>query len=167
MGAKLGFVGEVCVTKELHRPWIRDVALKHTGDSCLKWPFAVRGGRRPQDAYPALAQRGYAHVLLCEIVHGLRPSSAHETEHTCGFHLCMNPRHVQWALHKDNCARRTQHGTQTIGEQHGMAKLTEHEVRAIIRASRGRGTGVRLASLYGVSPATICNIRHGKSWAHL
>lgn len=149
-----------------HEAWL-EKALLYESDACLLWPFAMRGGRRPQDAYPALGGQGYAHVWVCEQAHGTRPTEHHETEHLCGVHRCVNKRHVQWALHKDNCARRTQHGTQTIGEQHGMVKLTEREVVAIIRAPRDRGTGVRLAVKYGVSPSTICHIRHGKSWAHL
>lgn len=155
------------MTKEMHRPWIRDVALKHEGDSCLLWPFAVRGGRRPQDAYPALAQFGYAHILLCEIVHGTRPTAKHEVEHLCGEKLCMNPRHIAWALHKENCARRTQHGTQLIGEKHNMAVLTEDEVRDIRKAPIVRGSGRALAELYGVSPAQISNIRNRKAWQHV
>ncbi len=137
--------------------------MAHEGDSCLYWPFCTRGGRRPQDAYPALSG-GYAHVFLCEQVHGPRPTAEHEVDHLCGHNLCMSKRHVQWALHADNCARRTEHGTQLIGEKHNLAKLTEPEVRAI-RDSSARG--VDLAAQYGVCPATVCNIRKGKLWRHL
>jgi hypothetical protein len=124
----------------------------------------VRGGRRPQDAYPALAQHGYAHLLLCAMVHGPRPTPAHEAEHLCGNKLCMNPRHLAWALHKVNCARRTPHGTQTQGEKHGMAKLRECDVRKI-RSSGIRG--VVLADYFGVSPATISLVRNRKNWRHV
>lgn len=147
-----------------HVPWVKNVALKYEGDECLLWPFCMRGGRRPQDAYPALGMGGYAHVLLCTLAHGPRPTPQHETEHLCGKHRCMNKKHVQWALHKENCARRTEHGTQTIGEKHGMAKLTEAEVleiRKIPKRTRG------VAEKYGISIATICTIRARKNWKHL
>jgi hypothetical protein len=155
------------MTRELHRPWIRDVALTHVGDECLLWPFAVRGGRPGEGGYPALAQRGYAHVLLCEIVHGAKPAPRHEVEHLCGTKLCMNPRHVAWALHRDNCARRTEHGTQTIGTRHGMAKLTDEDVRAIRRVPRVYGTGRALAEQYGVTSSMIWRIRNRLAWKHL
>ena len=145
-------------------PWISSVALTHTSDDCLRWPFCLRGGRRKKDAYPALGGRGYAHVLLCELVNGARPSPQHEAEHLCGNKLCMNPRHVQWALHKQNCARRTQHGTQTVGVRHGMALLSEADVLAI-RATPKRTRG--LSAKYGVSNATICVIRAGRTWKHI
>lgn len=149
--------------KATRLPWIVEVALPYAREACLIWPFSVRGGRRTKDAYPALCG-GYAHVKLCEIVHGPRPTPAHETEHLCGNKLCMNKRHIQWALHPANCARRTEHGTQTIGEKHPRAILTEKDVLEI-RKSKARG--VDLAKRYGVSPAAICIARKGKTWRHL
>jgi hypothetical protein len=169
MGASLGRTPErrPAMNAPLHRPWIANVALLYESDACLPWPFGTRGGRRPQDAYPALGGSGYAHVLLCELTHGPRPSPDHEAEHLCGFHLCMNKRHIRWALHRENCQRRTAHGTQLIGERHNMAKLTEIQVRAIRAAPKLRGSGRALAKHYGVCPATICVIRSRKNWSHL
>jgi transcriptional regulator with XRE-family HTH domain len=79
----------------------------------------------------------------------------------------MNPRHLRWATHKENCARRTAHGTQLIGEKHNLAKLTEGQVWDIRHAAPTRGTGRELARYYGVSPATISLIRNGKNWKHI
>lgn len=147
-------------------PWIESVALPYEGDDCLRWPFAMRGGRRPQDAYPAISG-GYGHVYLCERAHGARPTPQHEVEHLCGNRRCMNKRHIAWATHEDNCARRTVHGTQTIGERHPGAILSEADVRAIRATPRLRGSGVALAEHYGVAPATISVIRSGRTWSHL
>lgn len=144
-------------------PWIIAVALTHEGDACLPWPFSTRGGRRPQDAYPAL-MGCYAHVWLCTEMHGPKPSPDHEVEHLCGDHLCMNWRHLEWALHVDNCARRTEHGTQTIGERHGMAVLTAEQAAEILASNL---PGVELARLHGVCPATISKIRNRILWKHL
>jgi hypothetical protein len=139
------------------------VALSHDSDACLLWPFSTRGGRRPQDAYPALGGC-YAHVFLCELVYGPKPTPLHEVEHICGVKLCMNVRHIQWELHRENCARRTAHGTQTVGEQHGMAKLTERQVRKILASKK---MGIELAAEFNVSPPMICRIRKRKAWKHL
>lgn len=156
------------MSRAIRKPWILNVALLHEGDECLLWPFSTRGGRarRGDAGYPALDDT-YGHIFLCELVHGSRPTPHHEVEHLCGTRLCMNPRHVAWATHAENCARRTDHGTQTIGVRHGMVKLTDAQVIEIIDTPLERGTGVTLARRFGVSYATISRIRHGTSWKHL
>lgn len=146
--------------------WIQNVALKHQGDACLEWPFCVRGGRRGEGGYPAL-DGTYGHIRLCELAHGPRTTPKHEVEHLCGKRRCMNPEHVQWTTHRVNCARRTDHGTQTIGVKHPQAILSEADVRAIRAASRHRGSGRELARHYGVTPSTICVVRAGRSWRHI
>jgi len=79
----------------------------------------------------------------------------------------MNPQHVKWSTHSENCKRRTEHGTQTIGERHGMAKLTKDDVEEIRNTPFLYGSGVKLARKYGVSPGAISLIRTGKNWKHL
>ena len=156
------------MTREMRYTWIKEVALAHQEDVCLLWPFSTRGGRKgdPNGAYPALIGT-YGHIYLCTLVHGVKPSPKHEVEHICGNHLCMNPQHLAWATHKDNCARRTDHGTQLIGEKHNMVKLTEGQVWDIRHAAPVRGIGRELAKYYGVSPSTISLIRKGKLWKHI
>jgi hypothetical protein len=53
------------------------------------------------------------------------------------------------------------------GEENGCSLLTEEQVRDILSRPRGYGTGVRLAEEFNVSPATISNIRVGRTWAHV
>jgi HNH endonuclease/NUMOD4 motif/Helix-turn-helix domain of resolvase len=53
------------------------------------------------------------------------------------------------------------------GEQHGRAKLSENDVQQIRRLI---GVGVKIKSIaaaFGVSPATIYDIRAGKHWSWL
>ena len=152
--------------KSVRKPWIYTVALQYTGDDCLIWPFSVRGGRDGEGGYPALSG-GYGHRLLCLEAYGEAPSEEHEVEHTCGNRRCMNPKHVRWATHKENCERRTAHGTQTIGEKHPGARLTEKDIKAIRSAPKRRGIGRELANEYGVSPANISLILKGKLWKHV
>lgn len=144
----------------IRMPWLMNVALAYEGDDCLDWPYSLRG------QYPALCG-GYGHVKLCELAHGPRPTPEHEAEHICGRSCCMNKRHLRWATHLENCQRRTEHGTQLIGERHNLAKLTNTDVRAILTAPRNYGSGAALARRYGVSPALICIIRKRKVWRHL
>jgi hypothetical protein len=53
------------------------------------------------------------------------------------------------------------------GAAHNMAKLTDADVRAIRAAPKGPHTASALAARYGVTAATIRNIRAGRGWAHL
>lgn len=155
------------MNRPVRLPWIEQVALPYEGDACLLWPFSTRGGSgQPGEVYPALAV-GYAHVLLCELAHGPRPTPDHEAEHLCGHKLCMNKRHLAWALHVDNCARRTEHGTQTIGERHPGHILTENDVLAIRAVPKVYGSGVALAEQFGVSTATVSYVRSRRGWKHL
>lgn len=142
-----------------------EVALPYEGDDCLPWPFSMRGGRRPQDAYPAITG-GYGHGYLCELAHGPKPTPAHEVEHRCASHRCMNKRHLWWATHKENCGARLAQGRQPIGEGHGRVVLTEPDVAEIRSTPKVRGSGIRLAEKYGVSPALVSLIRNGRIWRH-
>lgn len=144
------------MVKATRLPWIHSVALAYESDKCLMWPFSLRGN------YPALIGT-YGHIYLCELVNGPKPRGM-ETEHTCGVSACMNKRHLQWATHADNCKRRTEHGTQLIGEKHNMVKLSEYEVR-YIRSSPDKG--VDIAEAFCVSTALISLIRNRKIWRHI
>lgn len=131
-------------------------ATLYEGDDCLLWPFALRGG------YPAMTG-GYGHVFVCAEAHGPRPPGM-EAEHICGVRQCMNKRHLRWATHKVNCQRRTEHGTQTIGERHGRSKLKRREVEAIRRAPKVYGSGLKLARQCRVAKTTISMVRGKRIW---
>ena len=50
------------------------------------------------------------------------------------------------------------------GERNGRAKLTERQVREILRDQRGQRATARA---YGVHRRTIARIRKGLRWAHV
>lgn len=138
----------------------------HVGDECLPWPFGRTGS-----GYGALEIDGRAisaHRWMCAEVYGPPPTPSHEAAHSCGRgHLgCVNPGHIRWATHSDNLADRLDHGTATIGEANGFAKLTEADVREI-RSGAGRVTQRDLAERYGVDPSNISQIQLRKSWSWL
>jgi len=58
-------------------------------------------------------------------------------------------------------------GRGAVGEQTGAAKLTEAQVREILAAPTGHGTGRALAEQYGVSMGLISAIRKKRAWAYL
>ena len=138
--------------------------VNYDGDECLKWPYctndrgyglAVIGGK----------QRG-AHRLMCMLAHGEPPTPEHEAAHSCGkgHEGCVNPKHLRWATHKENCRDMFIHGTLNIGERNAKTKITEDDVRAI------RAAPPILAPLmqrYGMSKHAISKIRSGKRWGHV
>jgi hypothetical protein len=86
--------------------------------------------------------------------------------HKCDVRHCVNPDHLFLGTNIDNIADRDRKGRHRplLGSEHGMAILSETDVRAI-RASTERG--VDLAARYGVYPSRISAIRLRQSWRHL
>jgi len=138
---------------------------EHDGADCLLWPFSFYPDGYGQIRYlgaPTKASR-----VMCIIAHGA-PDHGNEASHSCGKgHLgCVNPKHLRWDTPKGNCADRTDHGTETRGEDQWAAKLTEANV-VEIRAYRGPMTQREIAEQYGVSRMTISDVLHCRTWAWL
>jgi hypothetical protein len=146
--------------------FIHEVAIFHTGDECLAWPFC-----KISDGYGTIRIDGkaaYAHRYICELVRGTPPTPEHEAAHSCGkgHEGCISPIHLDWKTTAQNQADRLEHGTHNRGERHGLSKLVEAEAREII-ALKGVETQRKLAKRFGVSQPTISEIHAGKKWAWL
>lgn len=133
---------------------------------CTPWPFSKQkgycmvfhnGGRLPR-----------AHILVCTWVNGPKPFPEAHARHLCGKgHLgCFNAACLQWGTAKDNYDDAVRHGTATIGERQGQAKLTDEAVRAI-RAEAGLVTQFVLADRFGVSQSLISLVQLGLCWKHV
>jgi hypothetical protein len=157
--------GDPLFERELRSDWLIAHS-NHRGDECLIWPFA-----RGADGYAIASFEGVnssAHRAMCKIAHGPPPTAKHEAAHSCGKgHLgCVNPGHLSWKTSAENKADMIAHGTALMGERHGMARLTEADVRAIWDA-KGSVSQAALARLYGVTPTTINNIYRRVIWRHM
>ena len=100
--------------------------------------------------------------LICEAFNGTPPEGA-----VC-MHLDENPLNnradnLQWGTQKENLAAP---GFVDYMKRRGKvaAKINEEQARHI---KYGHGTCRAMADKYGLSPATISNIRAGRSWAHV
>lgn len=87
-------------------------------------------------------------------------------------HINGNPRdnHLQnlaYGTYTENAIDKTHHGTQTKGENHPVAKLTEQEVMDIRQLKSQGFSCAKLAKTYHVTRSMISNIITGKSWSHL
>jgi DNA invertase Pin-like site-specific DNA recombinase len=69
--------------------------------------------------------------------------------------------------HAENMADAAKKGMLRRGEQHGMAKLTEDQVREIRRLHQSGSRIVDLATQFSISREMIRRILNGRSWSHV
>lgn len=108
-------------------------------------------------------QKLYAHRVAYEAAFG-SISAGMCVCHSCDVKLCVNPAHYFLgtdAENHDDCVSKKRHA---FGARNGQAKLTDEAV-AQIRASDM--SGKELARTYGVSVATISEVRNSKMWRHV
>ena len=84
--------------------------------------------------------------------------------HTCDTRRCCNPRHLVIGTQADNIRDMIRKGRSAKGSKHGMAILSEDNVIEIFARNE---TAAEAAARYGVSRATINDIRSGRNWSHI
>lgn len=88
--------------------------------------------------------------------------------HACDNPRCVNPEHLFLGTQQDNTDDKMRKGRHRYGhmqgEDHGMATLTEAQVREILASNV---PGPQLATQYGVSDTTIYDIRARRIWTHI
>ena len=89
--------------------------------------------------------------------------------HKCDNPSCVNPNHLFLGTERDNILDMVRKGRKAdvSGERHGMAKLSETQVREILKRVSNGEVQRRLAFEYGISPALVCCLVKGKKWRHL
>lgn len=141
-------------------------AAKAETDECIIFPFG-----RAADGYGRIRVDGRtigAHHYAAELVHGPRPSPAHESCHSCGRGQdgCVNGRHLYWGTRADNVRDSQNHGTfhappHRFGERAPAAKFSD-ELIADVRAGLAAGrTQMSIAATLGISQAHVSRIKHG------
>lgn len=103
------------------------------------------------------------HRLVLEAFVGLRPAG-HEARHTNGDGWDNRLTNLSWSTHAENIGDKQQHGTNSRGERHGAAKLTDEQA-AMVRQRLSRGERqLDIASDLGVNKNVVWRIANGKSW---
>lgn len=128
---------------------------------CIIWPHHVSNS-----GYGKFTHQNrtfYAHRYVCEMQNGPPPKGM-DAAHQCGNSLCVNPLHLAWKTRKSNIADKLLHGSQTFGETHTPAKLTELQASSILKDPR---THSEIAKYYPVCRQTISRIKSGEIWSHL
>ena len=132
------------------------------------WPYA---GSHDTCGYGKITLNGKehkAHRFLWELHNGAIPKGMFVLHH-CDNPPCCNPAHLYLGTNKDNVRDMVlrHRCNPTRGSANWQAKLNESQVPAIkIRLSNGDSLS-KIGHDYGVSPITIFDIKHNKTWAHV
>ena len=122
------------------------------------WPFAVRKSSGYGAHSPLVdgAKRNVdAHRYVCERAYGAAPTAQHQAAHSCGMKLCVNPRHLRWALPLDNMADAIAAGT-----LRGGGRYRQRLFAAQVEYIKGCGKSlIQLGVELGMEPAHIGRVR--------
>lgn len=131
-------------------------------NGCIDWI-----GSKNKDGYGIFRFRGAAlkaHRVAYEIRHNETIPQGYCACHRCDRPTCINPDHLFVGTKSQNTADRQAKGRQARGERHYSARLTESQVRAILRDDR---KPEEVAADYGVNHCTINDIRARRTWRHI
>ncbi len=84
--------------------------------------------------------------------------------HSCDNTKCVNPNHLREGTAKENSADMLLRGRNLFGEKSTTAKLTEVNVKEILKLLAEGKTQERIAKIYNVSRLTISAIKLNRSW---
>lgn len=132
----------------------RCIAVTETG--CLLWPgkwnrwgYGVHNDKR-------------VHRIAFEQEFGPIPGGLHVC-HKCDTPACANPAHLFLGTPAVNMADMRSKGRGAKRIKHGMAKLSDDQVSAIL-AAKGSGTQKEIGASFGVTQSTVSLIHARKIW---
>ena len=135
-------------------PWI--CRLKKTGKGYISVAFKINGKK----------VRRNVHSLVLEAFRGPRPPGRWG-RHRNGKQKDNRLTNLLWSTPSANQRDKVKHGTNTVGQRNGAAKLHPLAVAAIKRAKGPYGLGAKLANRFGVSRQQISKIRREQRWKHI
>ena len=132
---------------------------------CWNWMLFVNAAGYGRIRLRNPRRQAYAHRASYEAFHGPVPDGLNVL-HKCDNPSCVNPDHLFAGTQKQNIIDCRDKGrlVDNRGQKHGMAKLTEDQVREIRKWTGSYASGGRY---FGLSEATVRNIIQRKSWRHI
>lgn len=132
----------------------------------------------------SLDKDGYTKIILCEgkirkyvrlhvlvlsaFVGGPPDGMTHPTVAHCNGDRSDNRlSNLRWASQRDNISDKRLHGTWQCGENSGVSKLTDDDVRKIRKLRSDGGSLSAIAGMFGVVRSTIYVICTRKAWKHV
>lgn len=135
-----------------------------TADDTRCWEYPIQ----TKNDYPKVWMNGRtwkAHRFVWFLTYGYETKMI--LRHTCDNTYCVNPKHLLEGTVKDNAHDAMSRGRNAKGEIHGMAKLTEDQVRQIRILMQKDTSLTEVAQAFNVSSATIADVRNRKTWKHV
>lgn len=105
----------------------------------------------------------YVHDLVAITFIGPKPKGS-VVRHITNIKTNCKLSNLEYGTSSDNASDRNRSGTAPIGEKNGRAKLTKNDVTTINALLKIGRKATELAEKYGVSNATISNIKNNKNW---
>ena len=109
-----------------------------------------------------VAAKHSVHVLVLEAFVGSRPAGHHAC-HNNGIRTDARVENLRWGTPTENAADKYLHGTVVYGDAHWNTKVSDGDVERIRETIKFGAVQNDLAALYGVSIATISQIKSGAS----
>jgi hypothetical protein len=143
--------------------WFKNISIMPSG--C--WEVTSHA---KMNGYPTIYEKSVnhsrvAHRISYEYFHGEIGDSC--VLHRCDNRLCSNPDHLFLGTRTENMADKVAKGRQLQGESVPVSKLSELQVREILKIEKGSMTQKAIAEKYGVHPRTIGLIQSRKNWKHI
>lgn len=146
----------------MDRFWSK-VAIKGT-DEC--WPWLASCVENGYGHFQLRRRMILAHRMAYMLVHGDIPHGKHIL-HSCDNRLCCNPAHLHVGTNHENVKDKMQKGRHPRGSQTVRAKINEHDVEWLKRATCDGMPIKDAAARLGIAPSTASNILAGRRWAHV
>lgn len=104
--------------------------------------------------------------LVLFAFHGPRPEGK-ESCHKNGDPTDNRSKNLYWGTHVENCRDRVRHGRAPRGERHGLARLSDDDVREIRRRFKLGDKARVIAGDFKISHPHVLDIAKRKRWAHV
>ena len=139
------------------------------GEGCWEWTAATYPGGHGAFWGGGSRSEGRlvrAHRFSYEVHIGPIPEGAHVL-HRCDNPRCVRPDHLELGDHAKNMRDAGLRRLMRRGARHGMARLTEDDVRAIRKLRASGMTQAEAGARFGVARSTVQNIDRGANWGWL
>lgn len=136
----------------------------------IKWKILENGcwqciSHKNKDNYYPLCRRDgkvqkIYKFVYCQKNGQVKPNTV--IRHTCDNKLCINPSHLIPGTHADNVRDMIERKRKAVGENCGLAKLKNNQVKEIFLDKLS--PTLLLSKKFNVCNKTITNIRNRRSW---
>lgn len=134
-------------------------------DECWEWRGSTNKGYGVFTVHGSRVR--VAHDVAWEIHHCRPLPKGMLIRHHCDNPPCCNPAHLELGTHADNSADKVSRGRQAKGSRHGIAVLTDDDVRAI-RAMCAAGQYQRVVGEhFGIRQNHVSLIVNRIIWSHV